>query len=269
MKIMLYDKKKTDALKPVIDVMYAGLKKTGFDVIINTDFNNAKEYDIAVCWGWRKGKKEFEKGKQVLVMEHGYMIDRNKWISLGWNGLNNDADFLNKNVLSDRWDVIFKHHMKSWKKEGEYILFCGQVPGDMSLKGKILSDWYISTAHKASNFFELPVVWRPHPLDKHGTNIIIPNAKTDTNKNIVKSLEKAAAIMAFNSNSLINGVMEGVPAIAFDQGTMVWDICSHKLEKIKTPCREDWGRKMGYTQWNHEEIANGTAIKHIFKKYLQ
>lgn len=267
MKIVLYDKKKTDKLKPVVDAMYGGLRKTGFDVSMNNE-TNIGDYDIAVCWGWRKGIKEFEKNKQVLVMEHGYMINRHKWISLGWNGLNNDADFLNEDVPDDRWKKLFKEHMKPWKNDGEYILFCGQVPGDMSLKGKDLGEWYISAAQEAYKKYKLPVVWRPHPLDKFGARIKIPKARLDVKTTIKESLKNAATIMAFNSNSLIDGVMAGVPPIAFDNGTMVWDLAAKNYEPLKRLDREDWGRKMGYTQWNHEEIANGTAIKHIFKKYL-
>jgi hypothetical protein len=254
-------------LKPVIDAMYTGLKTVGFDVVLNTE-QNIGEYELAVCWGWRKGKREFQNGKKVLILEHGYMIDRYDWISLGWNGLNNDADFHNKNVESDRWNTLFKDHMKPWKDNGDYILFCGQVPGDMSLRGKKLEGWYFETAKKASDYYKLPIVWRPHPLDKRGVNVRIPKTNFDTNKCINESLENAAAVMAYNSNSLINGIMNGVPAIAFDTGTMAWDVCSHGFEPIKRPDRSDWGRKMGYTQWTHEELANGTALRHIFKKYM-
>jgi len=268
MKIVLHNKKNTDGLKPVVDAMYTGLKKMGLNVILNTD-TNIGSYDIAVCWGWRKGKKESAKGKQVLVMEHGYMINRHKWISLGWNGLNNDANFLNDEVPSNRWDTLFKEHMKPWKEDGKYILLCGQVPGDMSLRGKNLTQWYFETTEKASKFYKLPVIWRPHPLDKKGALLNIPKTKLDTNKTINESLENAAAIIAFNSNSLINGIMDGVPAVGFDKGTMAWDICSQGIEPLKRPDRDDWGRKMGYTQWNHNELADGTAIKHIFKEYLK
>lgn len=267
MKILIFDKKKTDKLKPVVNAMYIGLKTTGFDVAMNTE-SNIGNYDISVCWGWRRGTKEKAKNKRVLVMEHGYMINRHKWISLGWDGLNNNANFLNEDVSFDRWNDIFREHMKPWKFDGEYILFCGQVPGDMSLNGKILVDWYIPTAQKASKEYRLPVVWRPHPLDKFGSRIKIPKAKLDVKTPLTESLKKAAAIMAFNSNSLIDGVMSGVPPIAFDKGTMTWDLCAKNYEPLKRLDREDWGRKMAYTQWSLDEIENGTAIKHIFKEYL-
>lgn len=266
MKIVLYDKEQTDILKPVIDAMYEGLKFMNLDVGIKGP--ETGNYEIAVCWGWRKGLKEFSKGKQVLVMEHGYMIDRNEWISLGWNGLNNNADFLNKDVPNDRWERLFKSYMKPWKTGGEYILLCGQVPGDMSLKRRNLTRWYGEVAQLASRAYKLPVVWRPHPLDKKNRTLTIKNTTMDVGTPLEESLKGAAAIMAFNSNSLINGVMAGVPPIAFDEGTMVWDLAAKNYEPLKRLDREDWGRKMGYTQWNLEEIANGTAIKHIFQKYL-
>jgi hypothetical protein len=268
MKIALYNKKNSDYLKIVVDAMYTGMKKHGLDVhVINSGGSN--DCDIAVCWGWRKGVVQRNLNKEVLVMEHGYFINRKKWTSLGWNGLNNDADFLNDDVPNDRWNKIFKKHMKPWKEDGKYILLCGQVPKDMSLRGKDLKDWYAEAAKTASEKYDLPVIWRPHPLDKGAPAIKIPKAKLDIKTPLIESLQNAAGIMAFNSNSLIDGVMQGVPAIAFDKGTMTWDICAKDYGPLIRPDRSDWGRKMGYTQWSDEEIANGTAIKHIFKKYLK
>jgi hypothetical protein len=267
MKIVLYDKKKDDKFKKTIDAMYHGLKEVGLDVSMNTSFGG--QHDIAVCWGWRAGKREFSRKKNVLVMEHGYFIDRDEWISLGWNGLNNNATFLNEDVQSDRWEMHFREHMKPWKSDGKHILFCGQVPGDMSLKGRNLTEWYFITARQAEKTYKLPIVWRPHPKDKIGARIRLPNARTDQNKYLIDSLQNAAAVMAFNSNSLVDAVMNGVPAIAFDDGTMAWDLCAKNFGPIQRPDREDWGRRMAYTSWNHEEIASGIAIKHVFQDYLK
>jgi hypothetical protein len=159
--------------------------------------------------------------------------------------------------------------MKPWKTNGKYIILCGQVPNDKSLRGNDLSYWYKEVAKIASNKYNLPIVWRPHPLDQTGKSLQIPNTTLDIKKPLIESLENAAAIMAFNSNSLIEGIMNGIPGIAFDKGTMAWDVCTNNYKPLIRPNRDDWGRKMGYTQWTHEEIADGTAIKHIFKQYLK
>ena len=97
MKIALYDKKDRDHLKKIVDALYTGMKSKGLDVKVIKD-GGASDCDIIVCWGWRRGEKHFNQKKQVLVMEHGYMLNRKTWTSLGWNGLNNDADFLNVDV---------------------------------------------------------------------------------------------------------------------------------------------------------------------------
>jgi hypothetical protein len=159
--------------------------------------------------------------------------------------------------------------MKPWKTGGEYILLCGQVPNDKSLRGKNLSGWYQEATNVASKKYGLPVVWRPHPLDNTGAKIRIPNTRLDVGTPLIQSLDKAAAIMAYNSNSLIDGIMNGVPAIAFDEGTMAWELCSKNYEPLMKPDRSEWGRKMGYTQWTNEELANGSAVSHIFKRYLK
>ena len=63
MKIVLFNKKNPDPQKPVIDALYAGLEKMGFDVVMN-DKAGKINYNIAACWGWRRGSKEFEKNKK-------------------------------------------------------------------------------------------------------------------------------------------------------------------------------------------------------------
>ena len=90
--------------------------------------------DIIVVWGVAKAKRLKDIGaKHVLVMERGYLGDRNAWVSLGWDDLNGQANFYNKYVAADRWDKYWRDQMKPWKTDGDNILICGQVITDQSL----------------------------------------------------------------------------------------------------------------------------------------
>jgi hypothetical protein len=225
--------------------------------------------DIVTCWGWKRGIKYKEAGANVLLQEHGFVFNRNEWISLGWNGLNGKADFLNQNVSNDRWETFFKPHMKPWKKDGEYILLCGQVPGDASLEGRNLTDWYAKIAKKAKEYYKIPVIWRPHPVAvRTKKNISVPNTFLDTNSSLKDSLKKAKLLITYNSNSAVDAVMEGVPVIVYDSGSMVYEIANHKIGSLEYYDRSDWGRKIAYTQWHISEIASDVALDHIFQNYI-
>ena len=58
--------------------------------------------------------------------------------------------------------------------------------------------------------------------------------------------------------------MAGVPVIAFDEGSMVWDVSSHSLdEDLFTDDLDDWGRKISYSQWLPQELKDGSAWGHL------
>lgn len=235
---------------------------------------NISQEDIVTCWGWKRGVRYREAGASVLLQEHGYIFDRNEWISLGWNGLNGKANFLNNDVSSKRWNKLFKPYMKPWQKDGDYILLCGQVPGDASLEGLDLTEWYEKQARDAYNYYKLPVVWRPHPeaikksLKRNRPIHSVPGTIFDKNQNLIDSLKKSKLVITYNSNSAVNAVMEGIPVVVGNKGSMVYEIANLEIGPIDYPDRSSWGRKIAYAQWHISEIASGVALKHIFRKYL-
>lgn len=226
-----------------------------------------KKDDILICWGWKRGNIFQKKCKNILILEHGYIFNRNEWISIGWNGLNGRADFLTDSVASDRWKNIFKPHVKPWQYDGKYILLCGQVPGDASLKGKNLNKWYTTIAEKAYKYYNIPVVWRPHPVAVNAGKVVnVPNTILDTNERLQDSLNLAKAVITYNSNAGVEAIMNGVPVISKDQGSMYAEIATPYIGKLKYPNRDEWGRKIAYSQWHTSEIKKGIAFNHIFQK---
>lgn len=226
---------------------------------------NFEQYDAIVVWGWRKGRRLVNAGKQVLVAERGYIGSRSEWFSLGWNGLNNRADFLND---LKKYSRILPIACDPWKKDGDYILLCGQVAGDMSLQGRDLQALYPYIARRLKREYGKPVRWRPHPESiKKGHNIKVGDFEPSTNY-IDDDLDGAYMVATFNSNSAVDAVMAGVPAMAIDAGCMAWDVVAHDFSPIVRPNRGAWLKKMAYTQWNVDEMASGEAFNHIWRKYV-
>lgn len=217
---------------------------------------------MAACWGWRMGRMIRGQGADVLVMERGYLGDRFSWTSLGWNGLNGYADF--GNVPQDggkRFEKYHGHLMKPWKTDGDYVLVIGQVPGDASLKGQNMLPWYCKTAVQAGRNFNLPVVFRPHPMAmRKGLRMNIPSVRLHTGE-LSHALERAAVCVTFNSNTAVDAVLAGVPTVALDRGTMAYSICSHDLgQPLVRPDRWRWASELAWKQWSIDEIRSGDAI---------
>ena len=201
-------------------------------------------------------------------MERAYIGERHHWVSLGYDGLNGRADFCNQDITSSkRWDKYFLDYIKPQRtyKNG-YALVIGQVPGDASHKHININKWYETTI-RSLNKKGVPVVFRAHPLARQN-NVWQPAAdlqfKYDKNPSLEASLKGARCCVTFSSNSGVISMLEGVPTVAYDEGSMVYNIAENDLNNIdNTPDRTDWARKLAYCQWLPAELESGEAWEHL------
>lgn len=212
-----------------------------------------RDCDAVACWGWRKGKYLKAAGHNVLVFERGYLGDRFHWTSLGWNGLNGRADFcLPKDLTSERFDSNFS--MKPWNRDGKNIVIMGQVRGDASLQGKDLSSFYRALAKGLSSYHKRPVYFRPHPVSVGRGHILKIDGAKDIEGDLDTILSDAYLIAAFNSNSVVDAVISGAPALSFDVGCMAYNVSGHKVNERIMPDRKKWAARLAHCQWTPEEI---------------
>lgn len=227
---------------------------------LNTDKPKTK---FVACWGWRIGKSLRAKGHEVLVMERGYLGDRFKYTSLGWNGLNGHAEF--PEYLPDYGERFNRLgiEIKPWKYEGEYALILGQVPGDQSLQGQDMRGWYEKKAKEIRDYYNIPVHFRPHPeAVKRGIAQKIPYTIESTGS-LEEALSGAIFTVCFNSNSSVDSVLNGIPCIVGDKGAMAYDLCGKSIDEIIRPEREEWAYELAQKQWTIEEISSGEALEGI------
>lgn len=216
--------------------------------------------DACVVWGWRVGKRVSEvSGLPVLVMERGYIGDRMRvWTSLGWDGLNGHARF-NGVWDKDRFARHFSADLKPWREHSKgYALIMGQVLGDMSLSNVDIIAWYRTIATKLWKE-GWDIKFRPHPeSDRKGHNRPrVPFAEISEGT-ISDALSGAALVCAYNSNSMVDAVMAGVPIYAGDRGSMVYDLSGRDFNPIR-PSREKRLNEIANCQWQIDEISSGKA----------
>lgn len=242
------------------NLLAMGLARLGVDVR-RAPLNAARGTHVA-CWGWRQGQMLRNAGKQVLVMERGYVGDRFRYTSLGWNGLNNRASFPE---YPDDGGARFRRHggaIRPWKDGGDYILILGQVRGDASLQGRNLTPWYQQVAHDAKRRFGKPVYFRAHPKSHLRGYSEVPGVPS-LDGDLDTALSGALFTAAWNSNACLDSVLAGVPCLAGDAGTMAWDVCMHDLDDIVRPAREPLAHRIAWTQWAPDEIESGNAMRKL------
>lgn len=240
--------------------MSAGLKRHGIDVHQYHDRPDLSA-DFAVVWGWRRGKMLRDTGfeRPILVLERGYLGDRWQWTSMGWDGLNGRARF---NVPQDRGERFWANYgglAREWEAFDGYWLIIGQVIGDAALSMVDFNQWVKETADDLERLGK-DVRFRPHPeAINRGQALPVPNYMV-VGGTLSEALSEAACVVTWNSNTGVDAVLSGVPAVAYDEGAMGWPVASHSVhEPLVMPDRADWFRDMSWRQWSMEEIQSGEA----------
>lgn len=243
-----------------------------------------------------------ESGKPYLVAElsmfrqnsYTHKDKENWYYTLGWYHFLRCGKFNNAKSPDDRWLRIQKEQeieVKPWRtkrEEGSYALLCLQKAGDSTLNTLYdlypkYSRWvYGVSRHIEAHHPDLPIIIRPHM--KTGTKAYI---KTITNmdqvtvskrwhsrgqfeggKGLRKDLNGAWFVVAYNSNTLTQAVLEGIPSICFNPDGMAYPACLpyvniSKPHKAKDIDRTQWLHNSAYTQWTIAEIRDGQAWDHL------
>lgn len=221
---------------------------------------------IVCCRGWKEGLKWREQGKEVLVIERGFTPDRNNWTHVGWNGLNNRANFCLPELLDpQRFQSQFQ--LQPWSEgEKSYIVITGQVPGDSSLNGKDLTIWYEKLAKSLEKHHKLPVYFKHHPACYRQNRFFYPNLPVYQDS-IETACKEARLIATWNSNSAVDAIIAGCPALTFDEGSMAWDVTSHDITKLIYPCRTSWAIRLSHCQWSKAELKAGLFWNRLLSHY--
>jgi len=249
-----------------------GLRRHGIDVplIYTTQYRrDGVKCDLMINWSARFAAKTAGSYVDYLVMERAYLEPRYEWISLGYNGLNGRADFLNKNSPSDRWDKHFAGRLQPWAPNGDYVLLTTQVPGDMSIRHLDVN--YKSIIYMIKRYTDLPVYVKHHPLAHDTWNVAGAKKILPADMPIQEAIRRAKVVVTINSNSGVDAIVAGKPVINIDSGSMVWELAMQKdfsqIDNPPTPDRTQWAHDIAYCQWLPSEIESGEAWEHLKQRY--
>lgn len=282
------------------EVLHSFAKGCGGDV---TTSNKVDGYDCAVIFGSYKKKrgrpqhqgkgKIIESGIPYIQLETqliGRPIDTaiHNEFRVGVNGfLWDDAKWGFEHIEDDRSKKVFERNGYDpdvpWKQDGEYILLCMQKVGDASLRDADVFEWTENTVNDIRKHTDRKIIIRPHPLYRksslHNTLkekvLNVSNThwqETDLLKDgfvsIQEQLQKAWCTVTYTSGSGIDAVINGIPNIACDTGSMVYDVSSKDIAEIENPYRgekKEWTNRIAHCQWNIDEFESGECWKHVSK----
>lgn len=259
MRIAIYDYYLRHAEKH-LTAFGKGLQQHGQDFVRVRLGSSPVHCDLAVVWGY--GRRDVFasqrlSGGRFLVMERGYIGDRKRWISAGYDGLNGRADFCNAGRTAERLQKNFPGLLKPWKKPGEYILVMGQCRWDQSIRHVDIRRRLTDAIDTIRAHSLIPIYFRPHPEDPE---MPAPPGSCTVSGSLDHAFIGAHAVVTLNSNSGVDAVVAGVPVIALDRGSMTWAVAGHRAVEVirpPRPARERWAAELAWCQWSDKELVSG------------
>lgn len=218
-------------------------------------------YKSKVSVSWHRGeviRAHEAKGNQVIICETGYLKrgdGEDHYYAVGLGGLNGRAYFRNTEMPSDRFKEL-DIEIKPWRKTGNHILICGQVPWDASVDHIDFKEWQRETVKKLKSLTDRQLIFRQHPFMEPST------------KPLKEDLHDCWAVITFNSNTAVEAAIDGIPVFVCDEGTMAGPVANWNLEDIENPVmpeREQWLYDLAYSQWTPAEMRKGLAWSHLFR----
>lgn len=236
--------------------------------------------DAAVVFGvfkervpvsWPRGEvieRQKQAGGRTVVIDAGYVKRGNapdSYYMVGFDGINGWADFRNEGMPSDRWDAL-GIELKPWRSTGENVILCGQVPWDASVQALDMLAWLPDTAQALRARTQRKIIYRPHPAAReHPPHV--DGCETST-RPLAEDLAEAHCVVCYNSNSAVEAIINGVPAIVLGNGAMSEAVAERSLDNVEQPCTPDrrrWAHELAYCQWQPQEMADGSAWRHLFR----
>ena len=227
--------------KAFAEKMTAGLRRLGVTHRV-TDSRLRYSDGLAILLGTSAFRAVEATGPYLLV-DRCSLGDTNRWVTLVRDGHGRRGDHrVPHGTPAYRWermdDLV---RLQPWR-DGKRRVLCGQTES-YSQTYPSLADWY--RVANATHF-------RRHPAGDNPTGL--PEVKTWNDVGLAITL---------NSSVAVDAVLAGVPTVTMDEGAMAWDVTSHSPDERIKPPRLPWLHYLAWTQWSHDEIAEGTPWEHL------
>ncbi len=179
-------------------------------------------------------------------------------------------NFIKKyNKIQIRDDLSFP---KIQNRLGESILLINQMINDSAVYPIDPYKWASETISEIRKYSDRKIIFRDHPLqkttNKNNINNILENYNVvlGSNNNIENDLKLAKCCVTLSSGSAVDSLFFGVPVIATDERSFVYEIVENDLkniENLKIPNLEGLKSALSHTHFTLSEILNGKCWNSI------
>lgn len=264
--------------KPVFDAFQIGANRLGYRCI-----HNSASADVHVIWSvllrgrmqgnleiWNRAKQQ---NKNIIVLEVGAFVRGHTW-KMAVNGITSSACYGSCDIDESRISKL-NLSLKPWHHKHGSILIAGQHRNSMQWDTPMHMDmWLNNTIVEIRKYSNQSIIVRSHPrcpIDvkhlKHNKNITLqqPVKLKNTYDDYDFDLTNISTVINYSSNPGTLAAIAGVP-IFVDKKSLAWPVSNTTFEHIEQPIqpdREEWLKKMSFTEWTIDEISTGYPLSRL------
>lgn len=252
---------------------------------------NDMDADVAVIWSIlfagrmapnREVWKHYnERKRPIIVLEVGALRREETW-RVGIGGINNGAEFANKDNLEPDRVSKFGIELKPWIEDNQFITIATQRPDSHQWSTMPTVETYVQNAvNNIRLHTEKDIVIRPHPRDritdfnkiaKENKNVYfdVPKSIGDGDKvNFNDILARSYCVVNHSSNPALEAVINGINVFTGTQ-SFAYPMSMKHWGDLNNPPHLDrnlWLQQLTHIEWWPEEIAEGKPWNRL-KNYL-
>ncbi len=161
-------------------------------------------------------------------------------------------------------------------KSGDSILIVNQMVNDSAIYPTNPYKWANEAIKVIRKYSDERIIFRDHPLQIEKNKEEIKNILDNYNIFLSESykieddLDKSRCCITFSSGSAIESLLYGVPVIATDKRSFVYEVVKNNLSRIndlKIPDLITLKSSLSFTHYTLNEILDGTCWENI-KKFI-
>lgn len=245
-----------------------------------------KKRTVTIDAGFVRGQQEYlERGTAFRLNDRDTYApaDTEIYYEVSLDGIKGRGDHgTSEKMPDDRWKALGVE-LLPWRTEGHYTLVIGQPLHGQSSQDVNIYEWYHSVFAGIALYAPSTsrVLFRQHPRfcvqarradsdwelvqgAARGTKILLErSARLDS---IGANLYQARSVVSYSSNAAVLAVIAGVPTFTGSPTSMAWPVANHSLTRLydpRGPDRRDWANALAYSQFNCQELRDGTCWSHV------
>lgn len=252
--------------------MAEGIMAAGDAAEVNQSWTfRSADADVAVFYGLEgslpKVFADYRAAKKpVVFMDLGYWGRRNGGKYAGYHKITVNSrhpnEYFQRVTHGNERAKQLNLNVKEWNSNGKFVLIAGMSDRASIFFGYKPLQWEREAAKIVRAHTERPIHFRPKPGHSGSVEgaVLVSSAVP-----INASLREAHAVVSYQSNANIDGLICGIPSFCVEGAASA--ISHSDLSMIESPRRDVDRRQfcndLAYCQWNLEEMKNGTAWRHL------